>query len=243
MMLQRILHRALAAGIVAAMLFFTEGCAGMNQLQNKLDQAIADNKDVFLAQVEQKYDVNFVALSYTGSSVVVKEEFRCYAEGSNPQRDYVRVFREEVNGETIFRDDYFGVLIRPEYEKRVGDIVNAQVGASKAFIYRYTAAFFDNSLTAEDTLDDAIAMGERIHASKYLFWEVEPGSEEQFRTHCDQIAQALSQAGLPGTVKFIGLAAGELENVSGDNFLVSIPDMVEPDGKICLMMHSVYVSV
>lgn len=215
----------------------------MDQLQSKLDQAVSDNKDVFLAQMEEKYDTRFLPLSYTGSSVVVKEEFRCYAEGTDPERDYVRVFRCEEDGQTVYHDDYFGVLIRQEYQDRVRAVCQRYVGENKAYVYRYTSAYFDDSLTQEHTIDDAIAMGERIHAVKYVFFEVEPGSEAKFQESCDRIAEDLSQAGLPGTVKFIGLADGELEKIRDKDYLKCIPDICKADGKICLMMAERYVSV
>ncbi len=37
---------------------------------------------------------------------------------------------------------------------------------------------------------------------------------------------------------FFGLAEGELDNITTENFLTYIPNMVKPDGKICMMMTS-----
>ena len=230
------LHRLLIGAVVLAMLFFVEGCAGMDQLQHQLEQVFSDNRDIYLAHMEEKYGVPFLPISYTSSSPVVKEEFRCYAEGTDRERDYVRVFRTEENGEEVFLDDYFGILIRDEYQCRVQAICEETVGASKGYVYRYTASFFDNSLTAENTIDDAIAMGEAINASKYIFFEVTPGSETAFEAACDQICDRLAQSKLPGMVKFVGLAEGELEQITEENFLTYLPDMVKPDGSICLMM-------
>ena len=208
----------------------------MNELQNKIEQTISDNKDIFLTHMEEKYGIPFLPISYTSSGVMVNEEFRCYAEGTDRERDYVRVFREEKDGEEVYYDDYFGVLIRDEYQRRVQELCEQVVGASKAYLYRYSVSFFDNSLTAESTIDDAITMNVPLNASKYVFFEVEPGSEAAFAASCDRICQSLAQSKLAGIVKFVGLAKGQLENVSEENYLSYIPDLIKTDGVICLMM-------
>lgn len=210
----------------------------MDQLSARLDQAVTDQKDVFLAYVESKYDVRFLPISYSGQGVVTNEEFRCYAEGTDPERDYVRVFRTEEDGEEVFHDDYFGVLIRPEYQSRVQKICQDTVGQSKAYVHRYTVAWFSDGLTGEDTIDDAIAMGENLSAAKYIYFEVEPGDEDRFRQACDQICEKLEQSGLTGMVKFLGLARGQLEDITEEGHLDQIPDKVKPDGKVCLMMEN-----
>ena len=53
-----------------------------------------------------------------------------------------------------------------------------------------------------------------------------------------RILELLAQGNLTGMVKFIGLAEGQLEQITGDNFLTYLPSMVKPDGNICLMMTS-----
>lgn len=215
----------------------------MDQLQTKFEQAISDNKDIFLAHMEGKYDVHFLPISYMSGGTVVPEEFRCHAEGTDRERDYVRVFREEENGEEVFHDDYFGIIIRDAYQSRVQKICEETVGAAKGYVYRYSVSFFDDPLTAENTIDDAIAMGQKINASKYVFFEVTPGSEADFEEACDRICEKLTAARLPGTVKFIGLAQGELSNITQDGYLDDIPSMVKADGRVCLMMTSRMVTV
>lgn len=214
------IYRLVICAILFALLFFTEGCVGVNQLQEKVEKTVSDNTDIFLAHMEEKYDVPFLPVSYTSSGVVVNEEFRCYAEGTDRERDYVSVFRRE------------------EYQNRVQKLCEDVVGESKAYVYRHSASFFDNALTAENTIDDAIAMGDWIRASKYIFFEVKAGDGEAFEVDCDRIARKLAQGSLTGMVKFIGLAEGQLEQITGDNFLTYLPSMVKPDGSICLMMTS-----
>ncbi len=59
-------------------------------------------------------------------------------------------------------DDYFGIIIRDKYQKRVQNICNETVDESKAYIHKYSVSYFDNSLTAQNTIDDAISMGESM---------------------------------------------------------------------------------
>jgi len=214
------------------------GCAGMNNIQEKIDKGIQDNRDIFLAHMEEKYDVTFLPISYSASGVVTNEEFRCYAQGTDRERDYVSVFRREENGGEVIYDDYFGILVRDEYQKRVQDICDETIGESKAFVHRYSVSYFSNELTSEHTLDDAIAMGESITASKYVYFEVEPGTEEAFEAACDRVMEKLKDAKLTGFISFMGLTKGELANISEDNYLDYLPSMVKPDGTICLMMTS-----
>lgn len=222
--------------LIASILFIMGGCAEMNDLEKKYKQGVEDQKDILLAHMEEKYDVTFLPISYSAEGMVTNQEFRCYAEGTDPERDYVSVFVREENGEEVIVDDYFGILIRNDYQRRVEEISDAAAGDTKAYIHRYSVSFFDNSLTAESTIDDAIAMGERINATKYVFMEVAPGSEEDFEEKCDQITRKLTDAKLPGIVLFFGLARGELANIDGDNYLTYLPNMVRPDGTVCLMM-------
>ena len=230
------------SALIAAILLIMGGCADMNDIEKKYKQGIEDEKDILLAHMEEKYDVKFLPISYSSEGIVTNQEFRCYAEGTDPERDYVSVFVREENGEKVIVDDYFGILIRGDYQNRVEEISDTVAGDTKAFVYRYSVSFFDNSLTAENTIDDAIAMGERINATKYVFMEVAPGSEEEFETRCDRITQKLEEAKLPGVVLFLGLAQGELENIGDKNYLTYLPSMIRPDGAVCLMMAERLVS-
>ena len=192
--------------------------------------------------MEEKYDVTFLPISYSGSGIVTNEEFRCYAEGTDRERDYVSVFRKEENGEEVDYDDYFGILIRDEYEKRVDAVSDQIVGDTKSFVHRYAVSYFDNNLNVECTLDDAINMGVDLTASKYIFFELHQESEEEFLLYCDRIEQHLSAEKLTGFIKILGLAPGELQNINADNYLSYIPSMVKADGEICLLMANRNVS-
>ena len=229
--------------LLIASLLIMGGCADMSQLENKFEQGIEDQTDILLVHMEEKYGVKFLPLSYSPSGIVTNEEFRCYAEGTDRERDYVSVFVREENGEEIIVDDYFGIMIRDEYQNRVEAITDIVAGDSKAFVYRYSVSFFDNTLAEGSTIDDAIDMGQRINASKYVFMEVTPDSEDEFEDNCDKIAAKLKEAKLPGTVLFIGLAQGELDHIDASNYLVYLPSMTKPDGTICLMMTERLVSL
>lgn len=233
--------RLMIGAFIFAILFFMGGCADMNQLAGKLDQAINNKRDFFLDHMEEKYGVKFLPISYSGSGVVTNEEFRCYAEGTDPERDYVSVFVREEDGKEIIVDDYFGILIRDEYQNRVEAISDAVMGDSKAFVYRYSVSFFSNDLTSESTIDDAISMGERINATKYVFVEAAADSKEDFEARCDEIAAELKNAGLPGTVLFLGLAEGTLSQLTQENYMDYLPS--GDNGSACLMRVERLVSV
>lgn len=228
---------------IAAILLIMGGCAEMNAIEKTYMQGIEDEKDILLAHMEEKYNVKFLPISYSAEGDVTNQEFRCYADGTDPERDYVSVFVREENGEKVIVDDYFGILIRDDYQRRVEAISDAVAGDTKAFVYRYAVSFFDNSLAGDNTIDDAIASGERINATKYVFVEVLPGSEEEFEEICDRITQKLEDARLPGIVLFFGLAQGELDNIGVNNYLTYLPSMIRPDGTVCLMMAERLVSV
>ena len=221
--------------LIAVTLFIMGGCADMSQLEMKLDQQVNDKKDIFLAHMEEKYGMTFLPLSYAGKGYVTAEEFRCYAEGTDPERDYISVFTLEEDGREVIVDDYFGIVIRDEYQKRVDAAADAVAGDAKAYVYRYTVSYFDNALTAENTIDDAIAMGQRISAYKYVFLEVTPGTEADFENTCDRIAEKLKSNKLTGIVVFYGLAQGQLAEISESNYLTYLPGTVKPDGVVCLM--------
>ena len=236
--------KPVAALFLAVIILIMGGCGIMHDFQHKIEQGIMDKKDIYLAHMEEKYDIRFLPISYSPAGVVTNEEFRCYAEGTNPEKDRVTVFTiQQDNGEEVIVDDYFGVMIRDEYQRRVDAICDDVIGASKAYVHGYSVSFFDNSLAVGSTIDDAIAMGERINAGKYIYFEVMSGDEEIFEEQCERIAEKLKEARLPGITQFFGLAEGELENITEDNFLDYLPSIVSPDGTICLMMAEHLVSL
>lgn len=234
--LLKIKSAILMALVIVLCVSLLGGCAVSDSLYEKAEEELISTKDVFLAHMEGKYDTIFFPISYSSTGVVTNEEFRCYAIGTDPERDYVTVVRRDENGEEVFYDDYFGILIRDEYQNRVQDICDSAVEESKAFVYQYSAPYFSNSLTEENTLDDAIALGESITASKYVFIEVNPGDEEAFERICDQIHAKMTEAELTGFISFMGLAEGHLQNITEDNYMDYLPSMVVADGEICLMI-------
>ena len=213
----------------------------MNQLEDKITQKFEDNRDIFLAHMEEKYDKTFLPVSYTSEGVAVDEEFRCYAEGTDKERDVISVIRQEENGEEVMYDDYFGILIRDEYEKRVQDLCTETVGEAKVYINQFEVSYFSNELTKENTIDDAVAMGQSISAFKYIFFEVMPGEEEAFYDACEYMCGVMKEKCFTGSVNFLGLAKGELQNINVDNYLTYIPNLIKPDGEICLMMSNHFV--
>ena len=213
----------------------------MNQLEDKITQKFEDNKDIFLAHMEEKYEKTFLPVSYTSEGVVVDEEFRCYVEGTDKERDVISVIRQEENGEEVIYDDYFGILIRDEYENRVQNLCSEVVDEAKVYINQFEVSYFSNELTKEHTIDDAVAMGQSISAFKYIFFEVVPGEEEAFYNACEYMCNVMKEKRFTGSVNFLGLAKGELQNINVDNYLTYIPNLIKPDGEICLMMSNHFV--
>ena len=226
---------AVLGSLAIIILSIMGGCANMEQLEQKFEQSAVDQRDILLAHMEEKYGVKFLPISYAAEGYVTIEEFRCYAEGTDRERDYVSVFVREENGEEVIVDDYFGIMVREEYQNRVDAAADAVAGDARAYVHRYNVSFFDNALAEGSTLDDAIAMGEPINATKYIYLEADPGAEEAFEDTCDRIVEKLQNAGLPGIVIFYGLARGELQNITESNYLTYLPNMINPDGKVCLM--------
>ena len=230
------IKKIIVSSIIICMIVMLGGCINMDELFKKFEGPITDQREIFLAHMEEKYDEEFLPISYAVAGILTPEEFRCYVKGTDPERDFVRVSRVELDGQTVIVDDYFGHLIRQDYQDRVQEIATQAAGLSKAYLGSYLLSYFDPALTGEHTLDDAIEMGQNISAAKYIFFEVAPGEESRFQQICDQIFEELDRQDLPGMVKVLGLSQGQLETITQQDYLEQIPSMVKPDGKIVLRM-------
>jgi hypothetical protein len=216
-------------------LFMAGVCGGMKANSFDMQEKMNSDKAAYLAYLSDKYGTEFLPISLASGDLLTDyDEFRAYASGSDPDRDYTTVYKTVKDGVVSYEDNYFGILIRDEYERRVADICRTEFNKAAVFIDSYTVSVFDPSLGKDSTLDDAIALGERLNAFKYVYGELPGGDTAGFDAAADRICAKLKEAKLPGIVKICGLAPGGIDSVSAENYADFLPDYFTADGVTAL---------
>lgn len=221
-------------------LFLMAGvCGCMKENNFNMHEKMNSEKDAYLAYLSDKYDTDFLPISLASGDVLTDhDEFRAYVSGSDPERDYVTVYKTVKDGVATYEDNYFGILIRDEYERRVAEICRTEFDTAAVFIDRYTVSVFDSSLGKDSTIEDALAMGARLIALKFIFVELPDGDTAGFDAAADRICAALKEAKLTGTVKIYGLAPGEINSINAGNYKDFLPDYYTADGVVTLAIAS-----
>jgi hypothetical protein len=110
-------------------------------------------KKDMIAHLEKKYGEKFIPLYFLAESGWDRMTF--YKEGTNPKTDYAYIYREKEHGKVVYRDNYFGLIIREEYENLVKKEVEKVYGECK--VYSETSNdYFPDELNKRNNYQDAL---------------------------------------------------------------------------------------
>ena len=98
------------------------------------EEAKLSRQNEILKHLEEKYGEKFIPLNMNSEYIKGLDILQVYKEGTNPVTDKVEACREEKDGKVKFYDGYFGMIIRPEYEKMIKDEVDKIFPESKVYV-------------------------------------------------------------------------------------------------------------
>lgn len=114
---------------------------------------IAEQAQTYL---QKKYNQDFQIISLIDKSIDVPYEEIHLCPATNPE-DMVTVYHsQELNDENFyFSDNYYRIIVRDEFEKKIHSIIDSRFDRCKIF-FGFTASFFPDELDASFSLDDAL---------------------------------------------------------------------------------------
>ena len=134
------------------------------------EEAKLSRQNEILKHLEEKYGEKFIPLNMNSEYIKGLDILQVYKEGTNPVTDKVEACREEKDGKVEFYDGYFGMIIRPEYEKMIKDEVDKIFPESKVYV-EFPTYSLNDSLKQGSTYEDALNVGERFYAGVKIYIE------------------------------------------------------------------------
>ena len=136
----------LLCALAVIVLMVAGGCTYLMNLQSE-----GQIRDEMLAHLSSKYNgQKFVGLALESSYGTFY--LHCYPEGGDPEADNVQVSRKIVDGVKEYRDSYFGIIIREDFEADVKSICSDIDAPMK--VYDYQQYFRDNMWDGTKTYAD-----------------------------------------------------------------------------------------
>lgn len=139
------------------------GCMKTREEYKSLSQSAID----FL---EEKYNREFSLCSYEEGDYLSEIDYvHCMTEGMDPEHEGITVTVRQKDGDTIFEDNYFSYLIRPELEAYITDMIQEEFPETKVYVENH-GGFLSNELTGESTFDDfyQVESGYRAVVKAYI---------------------------------------------------------------------------
>ena len=227
----------------------------MNVIFLKLDETITENSilesnsvyfEVYSEEIMELIVLQHLSEKYNGQEFIVSYAsnsyggwltpyWECYPKGGDSETDkvYVELIKNE-NGETIFRDDYFGILIREDIE---AEVIETCVGMGMPMkVYSEGLGRLDNSFDSTKTYADlkqAIMEGKEdctFDISIFLLCEDIENREE----YANQIFDQLSEDGFDKIIDICMIADEKIyDQITRKNCY----DIFEKDDKTMFKFH------
>lgn len=120
------------------------------------------------AYLEEKYNESFTIKASIDKSIDVQYEELFFISETHPD-DIVTVYHEKDDSGYYFQDNYYGILVRNEYEQKLKNIIGKHLENYKVY-FNFTASYFPDDLNASSSLSDAMQNYENsFYANVYLF--------------------------------------------------------------------------
>ena len=182
----------------------TVACGGVKSME--------DIKKENLKYLEEKYGEEFEE-KYGESSNY--EVMGFYKKGTNPETDVAEMYRKVENGKIVFKDNYYGILVREEYEGIVSKEVEKVFGTNKVYVENYYQSWFPNNFNKEMKYYDAIKE-ERISANLRIYLK----SQKEDKISNEKIIELikiLRGDNLNCTCEIVLMKKGHFDNLTREN--------------------------
>lgn len=193
---------------VTSMFFGMTGCCITQAQANK----------AALKNFEDRYGVDYEIL-YTeviGDSVEHRNEINIYVEDymEEGERARIKVWKEKGKAESS--DNFWGFVIRDDYEERVKKIVGEEYAEAKVYVDFFYCNFENDALTIDTTLEEAYELGEKVYPDIDIAVVPEEG-EEAYQEKGERIANRLREENLQGSIGIYPVSEEVMEEIDRMN--------------------------
>ncbi len=186
-------------------------------------------KKDMIAHLEKKYGEKFIPLYFLAESGWDRMTF--YKEGTNPKTDYAYIYREKEHGKVVYRDNYFGLIIREEYENLVKKEVEKVYGECKVYS-EFSADVFSEKMNKDNSYKDAIKNGEYLRTSMKIY--IKAGKEELIlEKKADILRNNLEKNNLNGMYTLYYMKPGHFEGLTRESHSEYVKEYTKGFDKVC----------
>lgn len=179
----------------------------------KTREEYIDTSEAAVNFLEEKYNREFNLSSYEGGDYLSTIDYvNCTTEGIDPEHDRITVTVREEDGKTIFKDNFFSYLIRPQLETYVADMIKGEFENVKVFIDGEN--YLSNELTDTSTIDELYQLepGYRITVKAYVKGTPEI-SQIEYAEKMKSVEQSLLDSGHSYTMYIFVVSPGVYDSI------------------------------
>lgn len=195
------------------------GCTGSKKVIDAITKSSTERKEnEIIEHMNEKYGKKFVELSIDEADIDCSyDKLECYVEGTDPDTDSCTVYRElnVTNHRHYYRDDYFGIQVREDYEKLINDIVLKYADDCASFA-DLTGNFHPEVCNKDSTMQDFIDYDEQ--ANVYIAVKCKEKDEEKFKGIVDNVYNELSDKKLKGGFYLFFMNPEGIINIDRTNY-------------------------
>ena len=183
----------------------TVACGGVKSME--------DIKKENLKYLEEKYGEEFEEKYGEGSNY---EEMGFYKKGTNPETDVARLFRKVENGKLVMKDNYYGILVREEYEGIVSKEVEKVFGTNKVYMNGgFYGSWFPDNFKKEIKYYDALKQKEII-GSVVIYIENQDNNKIS-KEKVEKMNELLREKQIDGGYLIVLMKDNHLKNLTREN--------------------------
>lgn len=191
---------------------------------------VRNSGDKAIEHLEQKYGVEVTPFVYeTGDFMSSTDEVRFYGPSIDETCEHGTVYILKENGDVKYVDNYFGYLVREEYERIVTSMVCQEFKEAKVFAYRCES--LPDNFNNEDMLQEALDSGEQLYSSLRIFVEANQGlTQEAFEEKCNALTEKMKKENIGDWFYFYQVGSNVVDKLTRANYMDYF-DLMNPDGE------------
>ena len=200
-------------------------------------------KDEIVSHLHQKYGKDFIPVNLVMKGVTADyDQLSLYPADGNKDTDSFYAYRHIDNGKASYKDNYFEILVRDEYEQTVAAYASGNFNKTKVFS-KFNAqyspdseVYWPNELVIGSTLDDAKKRNTNLNSQTMLFVNGAKNKDD-FISTAKAIEGLLKDKGMDGLFCFYLIADEYMNTFNRSNYMDVLPDYFEADGTMCLAVY------
>ncbi len=189
-------------------------------------------KDEMIAHLEKKYGEKFLPIFLEPSGFQIDyDELQFYKEGTDPETDKAHIAKFNRDGKVKYIDNYFGLIIREEYENIIKGVVEKIFGECKVYA-TFDADSFSDNLKRGNTYEDAIRNGEFINSLIYIYID-NKANNILLKEKEEELTNLLKKVKIKGYYTIYSMKSGHLEKITRKNHLDYVEEFTPQFDEVC----------